>query len=284
MAVKTFACFMLAQPSLTSIVLKYCGSRNTMSARIMVINNDERMRDLVDLLLTEQSWIVLSDDYAHTNLAAVQQLQPALIILDIDQTQEGTGWGFLQLLKMEDKTAMIPVVVCTTAVTLSLEIEGYLAGHHIRIVRKPFDTEPIILLIKQLLASTIPLEIPLTLDTTLPILVVDDNGLLRDNLATILRLEGYKVVTAANGLLALNEVTHALHRLILLDITMPVMTGLEFLTAYAQQPGWHSPVIVLSAVADSISEVLPPFVIQVITKPYPVNDLLSVISKHTQPV
>ena len=66
----------------------------------------------------------------------------------------------------------------------------------------------------------------LSRDRSFPILVVEDTEDLREGLATVLRLEGYHVVTADNGLLALDAVYDAEYCLILLDIAMPIMDGL----------------------------------------------------------
>jgi CheY-like chemotaxis protein len=121
-------------------------------------------------------------------------------------------------------------------------------------------------------------------DLALPILVVEDNEDLREGVAAALELEGYLVKTAANGLLALEAVAHAQFALILLDITMPVMNGLEFLGAYVQQPGSHSPIIVTSAEADLHIKALPPLVKDVLSKPFDIGRLLMLVSIYTQPV
>src|SRR5581483_12505121 len=107
-------------------------------------------------------------------------------------------------------TAVIPVIICTTALSLSLEIEGYLVARHIRIVRKPFDINAFIPIIRK----------NLTPELVLPILVVEDNEDLSETVTTILGLWGYLVATASNGRLALDAVTQARYGLILLDITM----------------------------------------------------------------
>jgi two-component system, NtrC family, nitrogen regulation response regulator NtrX len=61
------------------------------------------------------------------------------------------------------------------------------------------------------------------------ILVVDDEKDIRISLAGILEDEGYQVVTAASGLEALETVREDLPDLVLLDIWMPGMDGLETL-------------------------------------------------------
>ena len=62
------------------------------------------------------------------------------------------------------------------------------------------------------------------------ILVVEDNDLTREVLATLLNQEGYRVVLAGNGEEALNHLLGGLRPdLILLDMLMPVLDGWHFL-------------------------------------------------------
>ncbi len=59
------------------------------------------------------------------------------------------------------------------------------------------------------------------------ILVVDDEQIERQTLTDILRLEGYHVSAAANGEAALDYIRHNPVDLILLDLRMPGMSGLD---------------------------------------------------------
>jgi DNA-binding NtrC family response regulator len=59
------------------------------------------------------------------------------------------------------------------------------------------------------------------------ILVVDDNEDIRTFLARVLKQEGYKVLTAANGLIAVEAVKSKSPDAIIMDVQMPVMDGLE---------------------------------------------------------
>lgn len=61
------------------------------------------------------------------------------------------------------------------------------------------------------------------------ILIVDDEEPIRHSLGEILRLEGYEIVTAENGETAIQAVQQESFDLILLDIRMPGMDGMEVL-------------------------------------------------------
>lgn len=59
------------------------------------------------------------------------------------------------------------------------------------------------------------------------ILVVDDEEGIRKSLSAYLKMEGYTVDTAADGAQAIEKLKKAKFNIILLDINMPVMDGLE---------------------------------------------------------
>ncbi len=67
------------------------------------------------------------------------------------------------------------------------------------------------------------------MSTPRPVLVVDDDRDIREAIADVLRDEGYDVRLAANGREALADLAHGDRPgLILLDLSMPVMSGTEF--------------------------------------------------------
>jgi DNA-binding response OmpR family regulator len=67
------------------------------------------------------------------------------------------------------------------------------------------------------------------------ILIIEDDELLREIYATKFQLEGFDVATAIDGLDGLEQATNREPHIILLDMIMPRMTGLEFLRAYQPQ-------------------------------------------------
>jgi CheY-like chemotaxis protein len=68
---------------------------------------------------------------------------------------------------------------------------------------------------------------PPQVSASLRILVADDNAVLRTAVRGILRLQGHAAESVANGRQAVEEAARRAYDLVLLDIHMPVMDGLE---------------------------------------------------------
>lgn len=253
-----------------------------MEGRIVVIEKNEQMRDLLTFCLESEGWQVFGYSYAQIDLAVVTQQRPDLIILDFSDPDGGAEWQFLQSLKMEDTTANTPVIITTLAFRLSEDIQGYLLTRYISVVYKPFDIDTFVTLVQQTVTQARQSGIIFSSESNLPILLVEDMEELRDAFTIVLTLEGYQVVTAQNGLVALDAASRADYCLILLDIAMPIMNGYEFLTAYDRQLRPHSPVIIISGEKDIRSRNLPSFVVDVLQKPFEFRNLLRLVSRYAQ--
>ena len=80
----------------------------------------------------------------------------------------------------------------------------------------------------------------------LRVVVADDNSDAAETLAMLLRAEGHEVALAANGVEAVEQVNLFAPDLVLLDLGMPVMSGVE--AARAIRAGPHGPAVRLVAV------------------------------------
>ena len=116
------------------------------------------------------------------------------------------------------------------------------------------------------------------------ILIVEDEALIRAVLTEILEDEGYHVVSAANGLLALSYLQqHAHPRLILLDLGMPVMTGWEFCAEQQRHRTLREiPVILMSALPDLDRKAAALGVAGCLTKPIDIDLLLGMVAQYHQ--
>lgn len=89
---------------------------------------------------------------------------------------------------------------------------------------------------------------------TSTILVVDDQSSVRQLIREYLTEQGFRVVTAENGQMALYTARHEQPDLILLDIMMPKMDGYQFLRQYRQER--QTPVIIITAREEETDAVL----------------------------
>jgi putative two-component system response regulator len=83
------------------------------------------------------------------------------------------------------------------------------------------------------------------------LLIVDDNQVLREGLGEMLGSEGFQVITAANGLEALQCMEQTTPDLIMSDVAMPGMDGYTFFNHVRVQPEWVTiPFLFLTARAE----------------------------------
>jgi CheY-like chemotaxis protein len=111
------------------------------------------------------------------------------------------------------------------------------------------------------------------------VLVVDDTEVLRDLIADVLALEGYRVITAADGVEALDRLGEGRRPcVILMDLAMPRMDGFELAAHVRAEPEWESiPIVVLSALLPGKTV---PDAAAHLAKPVPMNELLETIAAH----
>jgi CheY-like chemotaxis protein len=84
------------------------------------------------------------------------------------------------------------------------------------------------------------------------ILVIDDNQAYRADLLEILQYEDYATLEAENGLVGLQMIRQHSPDLILSDVDMPVMSGMDLLRAVKADPNYaRIPFVVATARNDS---------------------------------
>jgi len=117
------------------------------------------------------------------------------------------------------------------------------------------------------------------------ILVVDDECLLVEALTELLRVEGYRVVSAADGKEGLAQLMKESPDLVLTDFMMPVADGLELIRGAPALPDFRSlPMVMMSASRKGVALSRRPKdhalrVSAFLGKPFGLDELLPIIEQ-----
>lgn len=85
------------------------------------------------------------------------------------------------------------------------------------------------------------------------ILLIEDDESLRENLIEVLELEGFEVLSAADGCLGIQLTKEHFPDLILCDLLMPELNGYEVLNGLSQDPATAKiPLLFLTASAAKV--------------------------------
>lgn len=115
------------------------------------------------------------------------------------------------------------------------------------------------------------------------VLIIEDEPHMRQNIATLLKLERYNVLDAPNGRIGVDLARRRHPDIILCDITMPDMDGFTALSLIRDTPGLHSvPFIFLTARGDArdVRTGMNMGADDYLTKPFTTNDLLAAIESR----
>jgi CheY-like chemotaxis protein len=197
---------------------------------VLVIDDEASVRDLMQRFLTKEGFRVVTASGGEDGLRYARELKPDAITLDV-MMPGMDGWAVLSALKADASVADIPVIMLTIVDDRNL---GYALGAA-DYLTKPIDRERLVPVLKKHRRD-------------LPVLIVDDDVVLRQLLRRMLEPEGYTVVEAENGRAALEQLRTVTPSVILLDLMMPEMDGFEFVTEFRRHEFWRAiPIVVITA-------------------------------------
>ena len=197
---------------------------------VLVIDDEAAVRDLMQRFLTKEGFRVVTAHGGEEGLRQARELRPDAITLDV-MMPGMDGWAVLSALKADPEVADIPVVMLTIVDDKNL---GYALGAS-DYLTKPIDRERLVTVLKQYRRDR-------------PVLVVDDDVAVRQLFRRVLEPEGYAVVEAENGRVALERLREVSPSVILLDLMMPEMDGFDFAAELRRHEVWREiPVIVITA-------------------------------------
>ena len=115
--------------------------------------------------------------------------------------------------------------------------------------------------------------------TAIKILVVDDMSIFRDPIAASLRLAGFETLCASDGQEALQAIRNHRPAVVLLDVSMPVMDGFDFLRYRNDDPKLSAVPVVL--VTNAKPHERPTIgVNDVVRKPIDIDEILFAIKRY----
>ncbi len=200
---------------------------------ILVVDDDANVHDLIQRSLSGQGFRLVHSMGGQEGLRLARELRPQIITLDV-MMPGMDGWAVLSALKAELELADIPVIMVTIVDQKNM---GYALGAA-EYLTKPIERDRLISVLNKYRKEP----------QTRPVLVVDDDRTTRDILRRMLEREGWAVTEAENGRVALDRMAENQPGLILLDLMMPEMDGLEFIEEMRGHQEWSDvPVVVVTA-------------------------------------
>ncbi len=200
---------------------------------VLVIDDDPIVRELLFRHFNAAGLRTAEAENGIIGLEMAKELQPDVITLDVIMPKTD-GWSVLSELKANPKTQDIPVVVVTIIdnhrLGFSLGASEYLT--------KPVDRHRLLSLVHELVGMTLGKSV----------LIVEDDEDTRALLTKTMSANGFEVIEAENGRVALERLEAELPSLVLLDLMMPEMDGFQFAEELRKNDKWESiPIVVLTA-------------------------------------
>ncbi|MBI5386058.1 MAG: response regulator [Verrucomicrobia bacterium] len=196
---------------------------------VLVIDDEADSRTLLSHLVKECGCRVAVANSGESGLRLARELRPGLITLDLLMPRMD-GWTVLKQLKANPDLCAIPVIVVSIVGT---ESRGTLLGVK-EVLQKPISREDL-----QWALRSFPHP---------KVLIVEDNEDHRSLMASYLEGHAAEIAPAANGREALRLLETFAPDLILLDLMMPQMDGMAFLSTIRKDARyWQIPVFVVTA-------------------------------------
>ncbi|HEY9700206.1 MAG TPA: PAS domain S-box protein [Trichocoleus sp.] len=211
---------------------------------VLVIDDDSDVRQLMMHHLERDGFRVITAATGDEGLRLARELRPDTITLDV-LLPNMNGWEVLAALKADPELADIPVVVMSIVDDKRL---GFTLGAS-DYLTKPVDFKRLARLLERYQPRSPEfLDSISELHPVRRVLIAEDDRTTREMFRRMLDKEGWAVIEAENGRIALEQLSQQIPHLILLDLMMPEMDGFQFINAMRQRPEWRSvPIIVVTA-------------------------------------
>ncbi|QXD14354.1 response regulator [Rhodocaloribacter litoris] len=211
--------------------------------RVLLAEDASLFRRHVAVVLEGAGLVVDEAENGHIALAKARKQPPDLVVLDV-MMPGLSGLDVLRHMREDEALQAVPVIVMTAHSTVEDVKEALRLGAD-DFLTKPVDPGQLLQRIEALLAGTAREEPP---PHAITILLVEDSAIIRKLFGHVLQEAGYMVEEAENGAAALESMARSRPDLVLMDVMMPVMDGLETLRRMRQDETLRDiPVVILTA-------------------------------------
>ncbi len=202
-------------------------------SNILIIDDDTQVHEMLRRMFLKEGFEVYTATNGEEGIDRAREIKPNAIILDVLMPGMD-GWSVLASLKSDSELSDIPVIMLSM---VDDRTRGYAMGVT-EYLTKPADKQQLLTILRRSVR-----EGPVA-----PILVVDDDQSQRELMRRTLEAEGWEVMAAHDGRTAIEAVRARRPACIILDILMPEMDGIEFVSELRAQHAYRDiPIAVLTS-------------------------------------
>jgi CheY-like chemotaxis protein len=236
-----------------------------------VVDDDDAVREIMVEVLLAEGYRVIPAANGRDALRVAAGISVDLIVSDL-MMPEMNGWRLLA--RLRDLDIHVPVVLITGymnreghEVLTNNEIAGFLA--------KPVELEKLVRMANRVVFPEAP-------SSRSRVLAVDSDEEARERISTALQEAGFVVQVAADGQEALDGIERFGPDLVLLDVVLPKVDGLEVCRRLRSEPATAEIPIILLTTQSSPQTVQQALALRVdgfIVKPFEPEDLVGRIRR-----
>ena len=248
--------------------------------KVLVIDDDRMNCELLQAVLTRHGYDVHSATSGVAGLKLFRQHNPRVTILDL-RMPEMDGLTVLKEIRAIDPHA--PVIILGGGATEAQENQAR-ALRVTDFVRKGLSLDVLVEGVNRVVQQPVKrpegdgVKAEPAADTGETVLVIDDEQLVRDLVVQFLTLRGYRGIGVKEGAQALSIVEQSPPDLILLDLMLPGMSGVDVLRRLREKH-YSGAVIIVTGSSDEelLEEAWSLHPQEVISKPIDLEKLLAIV-------
>lgn len=215
--------------------------------KILIIEDEKILGEIINKKLSLEGYSVTLAADGQQGVDMAMKNIPDLILLDL-MMPKMNGFEVIETLKNYDATKGIPIIVISNS-GQQTEIERVVSiGIKDYIIKAQFSPDDVIEKVKKYLNEEYEEGKGVqktTIHKNIKILLAEDDQFLSSLVAQRLSKEGYKVINATDGASVIKIFEENTPDLVLMDIIMPEMNGMEVLKNIKSQDKYKNTIVII---------------------------------------